>query len=146
MRGAEMSLDILLSRLERVRKTGPGRWIASCPCREDKRPSMTIRELDDGRVLIHDFGGSSPEEILGAIGLTFSDLFPDRLSTHGKPERRPFPAADLLRVIGFEALLVALAAANLAGGALLDGADRARLMLAASRIREALNAGGISYE
>lgn len=144
--GAEMSADILLSRLERVRQTGPGRWIASCPCREDKRPSMTIRELDDGRVLIHDFGGSSAAEILDAVGLTFSDLFPEPLTTHGKPERRPFPASDLLRVIGFEALLVALAAARLAGGELLDVADRERLMLAASRIREALNAGRIGYE
>lgn len=141
-----MSADILLSRLDRVRQTGPGRWVASCPCREDKRPSMTIRELDDGRILIHDFGGSSPAEILDAVGLTFPDLFPERMSTHVKPERRPFPAADLLRVIGFEVLLVALAAVRLAGGELLDGADRERLMLAASRIREALNAGGIRYE
>lgn len=107
---------------------------------------MTIRELDDGRILIHDFGGSSPAEILDAVGLTFPDLFPERMSTHVKPERRPFPAADLLRVIGFEVLLVALAAVRLAGGELLDGADRERLMLAASRIREALNAGGIRYE
>lgn len=61
-------IDSLLSRLERVRRTGPNTWLASCPTREDKRPSMTIRELDDGRILIHDFGGDAPTEILAAIG------------------------------------------------------------------------------
>lgn len=138
-----MAIDTLLSKLERVKKTGAGRWVASCPCRDDKRPSMTIRELDDGRILIHDFGGSTPHEILNSIGLTFSDLFPEKLSNHVKPEKRGFFAADLLRVIAFEALLVAVSASRLATGAPLDTAERERLMLAASRIREALNAGGV---
>lgn len=139
-----MSAEILLSKLDRVKRTGSGRWIASCPCRDDKRPSMTIRELDDGRVLIHDFGGSSPTDILNAVGLSFSDLFPEKLTDHGKPERRPFAAADVLRTVAFEALLVALAAARLAGGHTLDGTDRARLTLAASRIREAMQMAGVT--
>jgi hypothetical protein len=104
---------------------------------------MAIRELDDGRILIHDFGGSTPYEILNAIGLTFTDLFPERLTNNAKPEKRGFFAADLLRVIAFEALLVAVSASRLATGNPLDDAERERLMLAASRIREALNAGGV---
>lgn len=138
-----MAVDKLLSCLDRVRQTGPGRWVASCPCRDDKRPSMTIRELDDGRVLIHDFGGSSPAEILAAVGLTFSDLFPEALTEYAKPERRPFTATDALRCIGFEALLVATTAARLSAGQLIDGADRERLLLAASRIRGALDGCGL---
>lgn len=138
-----MAADKLLNRLDRVKQTGPGRWIASCPCRDDKRPSMTIRELDDGRVLIHDFGGSTPAEILGAVGLTFSDLFPEPVAQHGKPERRPFIATDLLRLIGFESLLVAVAASNISNGRSLQPEDRMRLILAAGRIREALKLAGI---
>ena len=38
----------LLDRLPGVRKTGPGRWIAPCPAHEDRRPSLSIRELEDG--------------------------------------------------------------------------------------------------
>jgi len=138
-----MSADIILSRLERVRKTGQGRWVASCPCRDDKRPSMTIRELEDGRVLIHDFGGSTPAEILNAIGLTFSDLFPETENKNAKSERRPFTASDALRCIAFEVLLVATTASRLAAGQILDGNDRERLMLAASRIRGALDGVGL---
>ena len=137
-------IDTLLNKLDRVKSTGKGRWIASCPCRDDKRPSMTIRELDDGRILIHDFGGSNPQEILDAIGLTFSDLFPEPLTNHAKPERRPFFASDLLKTIAFEALLTAMAASRMATGESFGDEDRARLMLAASRIRDALHAGGLA--
>ena len=139
-----MSIETLLSRLDRVKSTGNGRWIASCPTRHDKTPSMTIRELDDGRVLIHDFGGSSPHEILDSIGLSFSDLFPESLTHHGKPERRPFFASDLLKTIAFETLIIAHAASLMAKGELINCRDRARLMLAASRIREAIHLGGIN--
>lgn len=138
-----MPIDTLLNKLERVKSTGHGRWIASCPTRDDKHPSMTIRELDDGRVLIHDFGGSSPQEILDSIGLTFADLFPEPITDHAKPERRPFFASDLLKTIAFEALLTAMAASRMGTGQIFDDADRARLMLAASRIREALHAAGV---
>lgn len=138
-----MSIDTLLNSLERVKQTGQGRWLASCPTRNDKNPSMTIRELDDGRILIHDFGGSTPQEILDACGLTFADLFPGPLTSHGRPERRSFPATDLIRAIAFEALLVALTASHMANGRVADDSDRARLMLAAARIRDALNLGGV---
>ena len=45
-----MSADVLLSILEGVKRTGPGRWMARCPAHGDKSPSLSIRELDDGRV------------------------------------------------------------------------------------------------
>ena len=50
-----MSADKLLSRLQRVKRTGPGKWGASCPTREDKSPSLAIAEKDDGTV-----AGSKP--------------------------------------------------------------------------------------
>lgn len=72
-----MSVDNLLSRLQRVRRTGPHKWIASCPTREDKGPSLAIRETDDGTLLLHDFGGDDVEAILAAVGLSFADLYPE---------------------------------------------------------------------
>ena len=57
-----MIADKLLSLLRNVKRTRAGHWIASCPTRDDKHPSMTIKELDDGRILIHDFGGDSAQE------------------------------------------------------------------------------------
>lgn len=135
-------IDALLSRLDRVRQTGPGRWIASCPTREDKRPSMTIRQLDDGRILMHDFGGETTEAILDAIDMKMTDLFPERIGDHLPRDRRPFPAADVLRAIGFEGLVVASSGVSMLSGKFTEG-DRERLVLAVSRIQAGLTAAGV---
>ena len=138
-----MSADILLSRLDRARQTGPGRWIARCPAHDDKHPSLTVRELDDGRVLTHCFAGCDVESVLAACGLTFDALYPERaLGDHKPRERRPFPAADVLCAIEFEALVVACAASTMAKGETLPESDRVRLMKAAERIGAAVEAGG----
>ena len=50
-----MTADRLRSRLHRAKQTGPGRWLASCPAHDDRRASLSIRELDDGTVLIRCF-------------------------------------------------------------------------------------------
>ena len=140
------SIENLLARLDRVKRTGPGSWIARCPAHEDRGPSLSIRETDDGRILLHDFGGCGPHDVLAAVGLTFGDLFPSGPVTHhGRPERRPFPAADVLRAVAFEALVVGAAAAALLAGQPFGEADRARLILAASRIQAALNAAGVGH-
>jgi hypothetical protein len=99
---------------------------------------MTIKELDDGRVLIHDFGGDSPQEILDALGLTFADLFPEKLTDRGKPARPAFPATDVLRCISFEALLVAISASKMVKGIQLTDEEKKRLMVAAGRINAAM--------
>lgn len=132
-----MSVDALLSRLENVKRTGAGRWIARCPAHEDRRASLSVRELEDGRVLVHDFAGCSVQEVLGAVGLEMSDLFPEREAHHGKPERRPFPAADVLRCVAFEALVVSTAAAAILAGEPLSSVDRERLKVAAKRLQAA---------
>lgn len=145
-----MSADNLLSRLDKVKRSGPGRWMARCPdpAHNDKEPSLSVRELDDGRVLVHCFAGCDVASVLSAVGLTFDDLFPDRqmdTGKPGKPERRPFPAADVLRAISFEVTVVAVAASRLCAGTPLSDADRDRLFIAAGRLEAALNAAGIQH-
>ena len=138
-------IENLLPRLDNVRETGPNRWVACCPARDDKHPSMTIREMDDGRILVHDFGGCSVHEIVQAVGLTLSDLFPRDPGRHCKPERRPFPAADVLRAIGYESLVVCAAAVTMMSGEPFTQTDRDRLILAASRIQAGLTAAGVQH-
>lgn len=133
-----MTVDLLLSRLRNVKQTGRGKWIASSPTREDKRPSLAIRELPDGRILLHDFGGSDVGEIVDAVGLTLSDLFPPRDIRYGAKVRRPFAATDILQCIGFESLVVAMAGRELLQGRLSD-VDRSRLMIAVGRIEVAVH-------
>jgi len=141
-----MSADILLAKLNKVKRAGPGRWMACCPACADKHPSLSIRETDDGRILVHDFsGGCSAAEIVAAAGLELSDLFPPRNDGHHRsgPERRPFPATDALRAVGFEALVVCAAAAALATGEPLSAVDRERLLQAGERIQSALSGAGL---
>ena len=128
-----MSAQDLLSRLEKVKKRGPDSWIACCPNHADRSPSMTVRELEDGRVLIHCFASCPVESILGAVGLDFDALFPPKPIEHAKPMRRPFPAADVLEALSHESRIVAIAAADVAKG---KGIDKARVLLAANRIEQ----------
>lgn len=132
-----MTVEVLLSRLEKTRSTGPSRWLACCPAHPDKTPSMTVHETDDGRVLVHCFAGCSVESILNAAGLVFDALFPEKPSHLQKTVRRPFPASDVLAAITSEALIVATAAGNMGQGVALTDEDRKRLMIAAERINEA---------
>lgn len=135
-----MSVDTLLSRLQRVKKTGPGRWVACCPAHDSKsKQSLAIRETDDGKVLVHDFGGCSVYDVLFSVGMQVNDLFRDRSPRSAlRTARMPFSYADALRCVSFEALIAAVAAGNLAQGTSLTDDDRQRLWLAANRINHAL--------
>ena len=130
-----MSADALLSKLTKVRSRSPGNWVACCPAHDDKSPSMTIREVDDGKVLVHCFAGCSVDEILGAVGLDVQDLFPERLAD-APPQRRPFNAHDVLEALESEALIVCLTAEKIHAGNGLSKEELDRLWLASSRVAE----------
>ncbi len=139
-------IDALISSLERVKRTCTGRWMARCPGHEDRTASLSLRELDDGRILIHCFAGCGVGEVLGAVGMTISDLFPERIqSTTGRPERRPFPAGDVLRAIAMEAELVAIVAVDMAQGVVIDERVKDRVLRAAGRINAGLDAAGLHH-
>lgn len=134
-----MSAATLLERLAGVTRTRPGCWLARCPAHDDKHASLAVRELDDGRVLVHDFAGCSTSDVLAAIGLNFDALYPSRPADHRvRPERRPFPATDVLRAVEHETLIAATAASFQGSGGVLTDEDRARLILAAQRITAAV--------
>lgn len=132
-----MSADALLAHLENVKRTGDGRWLARCPAHADGRPSLSVKETGEGVVLLKCWAGCSAAEVMAAVGLDMSALFPEKTILGGKPERRPFPAADILRAVSFETMIVSLAAAQLAKGKRLAAEDHERLKLAASRLQAA---------
>lgn len=113
-------VDDLLRRMDGVRRTGPGRWIARCPAHEDRTPSLSIKLTDDGRILIHDFAGCPVEDVLAAVGLEIKDLFPPRdpppgglRPRNGIPETR---ARDLVELAAREALICAIVAGDVIEG------------------------------
>lgn len=78
--------------------------------------------------------------------MDMTDLFPkdnlvgNKVTNHAiKPERRPFYATDLLKIIQFEALITSIAAFDLAEGRQVSPTDRKRLKTAFERINEAVS-------
>lgn len=125
---------------EKAKQTGAHSWLARCPAHGDKSPSLSIRQVDDGRWLLHCFAGCGAVDILGAVGLSLTDLFPEPLYHRGRKVRRrhPVPPMDALRALSREAGIVALAASDLAEGRALSPADVDRVAQAAGRIATAL--------
>jgi hypothetical protein len=133
-----MSITSMLDRLEAVRRTGRDRWLARCPAHDDRRPSLSIRDLGDGRVLLHCFAECAVADVLKACGLGFDAILPSRAIDHQLPrERRPFNPWDILAAIRFEALVAYVAARDMAQGKRLSEPDRERLLVAATRIQTA---------
>jgi hypothetical protein len=131
-----MNSSLVLQRLEHVRKTGCGRWVCRCPAHNDRNPSLAIRELEDGRILLHCFAGCEVERILDAVGLALEDLFPERVGGDlSKRERRPFNPADVLHCLSFEAIVLCQYATSLAKGEALSSDAKERLLIAAKRFQ-----------
>ena len=130
----------LLPRLDGVRQVAQQRWVAKCPAHEDRSPSLSIRETDDGRILVHDFGGCPTTEVLASLGMTVTDLFPERITHHAKSLRPNHWHAmrEALKTLCREALVVAIAAEDIAAGRDLSADDAARVAVAAGRIRGAV--------
>lgn len=58
---------------------------STCPSHndDDGRPSLTVTQGNDGRILLKCWSGCEPEQIVAAMGLTMRDLFCD---SNGKPK------------------------------------------------------------
>lgn len=109
----------LVSRLEYVRETGANRWVARCPAHDDRDPSLSISELNDGRVLIHCHAGCGALAVLDAVGLSWDALFPPNSERY-----RPIRARD--KSLEHERMVLAICAADRAAGKRLTPEDRAR--------------------
>ncbi|MEB8487281.1 MULTISPECIES: hypothetical protein [Acidithiobacillus] len=139
-------IDAVLHRLEKVKRVAPDKWQALCPAHDDKRPSLSIKEADDGRVLLKCWTGCGAAEIVSALGLSLADLFTGdqrSLSDHGTgPMRRPFDYRDALQGIAHEATVARLIVEAVNRGEEMDAESLDRLALAEERISDALQAAG----
>ena len=89
---ASSPVELVLAKLPEAKRNQKG-WNVQCPAHEDRRPSLSIAEGDDGRALLHCHAGCTAEQITEALGLTLADLMPPssakrRGKTHNG-ERRP---------------------------------------------------------
>ncbi len=133
-----MSIDTFLSRLSSIKRTGIGRYLACCPAHPDKHPSLNVRELDDGRILVKCFAGCSVEEVLDAVGLEFDALFPERaIGDHIPREHRPFNSSDVLAALNFEINVASIILDRMVNDKDITAGDWLRFKTAADRIRSA---------
>jgi len=133
-----MNVDALLSRLNGVKRTGKDRWLARCPAHDDKSPSLSIRELPDGRILLHDFALCSIEEILNSVELTFDALFPERATGgHVPREHRPYNPSDILEALSFEINVASIILDRMVNDKDITAGDWLRFNTAADRVRSA---------
>lgn len=80
-----MELQEFLSHFKGVKRTNLNQYIAHCPTREDKDPSLSISVGETGKIILYDHGGDSTENIVAKVGLTMRDLF----ASNGVPGSGP---------------------------------------------------------
>ena len=68
MRADRWSINDVLARLQKVRRSGRG-WVALCPSHDDREPSLSVCEGDGGKVLLKCFAGCSYHAIVRALGV-----------------------------------------------------------------------------
>ena len=139
-------IDAILGRLEKVKPTSSGNWLACCPAHEDRHPSLTLREEADGRILVRCFAGCGFEEIVSAVGLGLDPWFPAKDSaiemrrneSGSVPAvRRPYPAGDVLEALVLEMGVIYILACDMHAKRAILEEDYKRLGIACERFNEA---------
>ena len=129
-----MGIETLLSRLDKVRPNGHGKWLASCPAHLDKSPSLGVKITDEGKILLHCFAGCSVVDIVSAVGLELSDLMPEN-PAYKKGNKPPkFNKVELFDRLAFESLVLGLAIRQILANKQLSESDLARVLLAEQTI------------
>jgi len=130
------NIDEILVRLDKVRRVKNGRYVACCPVHDDKKPSLSITETSDDKIIMHCFGcGANGLEVCNALAVDVSCLFPDDTKNYHKNDdnvrnRDPmsqFVAEQVVLNIQDDVLFVAFLARDLASGASICESDIERL-------------------
>lgn len=126
-------IDVALARLDGVTRAGKS-FKALCPAHGDRTPSLSLKEGDGGRVLLHCFAGCSVEEIVAAIGLRVSDLF---TGATGKQHGSKIPgvsARELKAAMEHELQILCIVKADQKAGRPISLSDLERTKIALNRI------------
>lgn len=130
-------ISSIISRLEKLKKNGQGRWLACCPAHSDKTASLSVRETETGSVLLHCFAGCSVHEVLSAIGLKDSDLFPPKRSNLPVKGKRHFDAYTALKALSADVVFLLVACRMVINREPLAESDMKALAAVTERVRAA---------
>lgn len=108
---------------------------AGCPlCQSQKGRPVVVRDTGDGRVLMHGFCGHGTDEILGAVGLSMSDLFDAPRGEHKPMARSSWNARDVLELAIVEIHVVGIVASDIQQRRTISEQDWQRLSQASGRL------------
>ena len=129
-------IENITDRLDKVTRAGKG-VKACCPAHADKEPSLSVREGDDGRVLLHCHAGCSTAAVVAAMGLSIADLFPP-----SNTPRRPPPAPGVSRrelhaAADFERSILFILHCDVKRGKTISQTDMRRGQVARQRLQMA---------
>lgn len=71
-------MQLVLSKLTRVKSAGRQQWMARCPAHEDDTASLSLKAGSDGRVLMSCKASCLTVAVVAALGLRMSDLYPPK--------------------------------------------------------------------
>lgn len=138
-----MSVDNLLSRLNKVRRLADGQYMACCPSHADRSASLSIRDIGDGRILINCFAGCDTYGILRNLGLDWDDVLPEKSVEHrAKKIDQVIYATEALKVIQFEARIIMVCAYDMTKGNVPTSEEMQRVETAMKRINLAIQGAG----
>jgi phage/plasmid primase-like uncharacterized protein len=88
-------INEILSRLDKVKQTGSGKWQALCPSHDDKTPSLSIAD-EGGTIKIHCHAcGANGIETIKSIGGESNWLFPESTKQNTRTTKAaPMPKKD----------------------------------------------------
>ncbi len=81
-------IDNVLSRLSNVTEKGENQYLATCPAHDDKDPSLSVKEVAGGTVLLKCHAGCTALEIVSAINLSMQDLFIKKDGPASAPKKK----------------------------------------------------------
>lgn len=119
--------------------------MARCPAHRDRHPSLRITEKPDGVVLLFCHAGCGAVDVLESVGLTFSDLYPDRKST-AAPSPIQRAAGMSLRTVAHAALVVVNLCNDVSRGKIVSEKQMALAIDLANEINRAMAAAGLRPE
>lgn len=122
-----MSAHAIVERLEYCRSSGDREWIARCPAHDDRSPSLSVRDVGDGRTLIHCHAGCGALAVLDALGLDWGALLPTA-------RQAPLQVNQAAARGSLDELVVEIAIADMNAGRELSALDRERAREALYRL------------
>jgi|APSaa5957512576_1039674.scaffolds.fasta_scaffold14669_2 hypothetical protein len=127
-----MITNDILVMLDKVKSTGSNQWSATCPNEDHRNAKLGIKDTGDS-TLIKCWGGCSTLDVIGTLGLSYSDLYHEPLSNEQRQERRAVHSREELK---HEATIVWMAYHYKLKG-ILKPTDRDRANQAYKTLREA---------